>query len=73
MSPGLDGTEAHRAKRGHSAQHQQTERPKDQFMLHLCAAGKLFPPDKEEDGHAQGHLFCFSLSSFPIFISLPQM
>jgi hypothetical protein len=28
--------------------------------------GKLFTPDKEEDGHTRGHLFCFSLSSFPV-------
>jgi hypothetical protein len=55
-------TEAHRKKRGHSMQHQQTERPKDQRPLHLCATGKLFPPDKEEDDHTRGHLFCFSLS-----------
>jgi hypothetical protein len=28
--------------------------------------GRLLPPDKEEDGHTRGHLFCFSLSSFLI-------
>jgi hypothetical protein len=73
MLPILNGTEAHRTKHGHSTQHQQMKRPKDQRLLHLLATGKLFPPDKEEDGHAQGHLFCFPLSSFPIFISLPRM
>jgi hypothetical protein len=45
-------------------QHQQTERPKDQRLLHLYAIGKLFSPDKEEDGHAQGHLFSLSFHLF---------
>jgi hypothetical protein len=35
--------------------------------------GKLLTLDKEEDGHTRGHLFCFSLSSFPHFTFLPQM
>jgi hypothetical protein len=52
MSPVLNGIEAHKTRHGHSMQHQQTERPKEQRLLHLCAIGKLFPPDKEEDGHA---------------------
>jgi hypothetical protein len=52
MSSVLDGTEAHRIKHGHSTQHQQTKRPKEQRLLHLCATGKLFPSDKEEDGYA---------------------
>jgi hypothetical protein len=29
--------------------------------------GKLLTPDKQENGHTQGHLFCFSLSYFPHF------
>jgi hypothetical protein len=29
--------------------------------------GKLFTPDKEEDGHTRDHLFYFSLSSFSPF------
>jgi hypothetical protein len=53
--------------------HQRMERPKDQHQLHLCAAGELLPLDKEEDGRTQGHILCFSLSSFPHFIFLPQM
>jgi hypothetical protein len=69
MSLGLDGTEAHGAKHGHNVQHQQTERPKDQCLLHLCTIEKLFPPDKEEDGHARGHFlfFSFILSYFHLF------
>jgi hypothetical protein len=35
--------------------------------------GKLLTPNKEEDDHVQGHLFYFSLSSFPHFAFLPQM
>jgi hypothetical protein len=35
--------------------------------------GKLLTPDKEEDCHDRGYLFCFSLSSFPHFTFLPQM
>jgi hypothetical protein len=66
MSPVLNGTEANKTKHGHSTQHQQTERPKDQRLLHLYATGKLFPPDKEEDGHARGHLF-ISLFHFHLF------
>jgi hypothetical protein len=42
------------------------ERPKDQRLLHLCATGKLFPPNKEEDSHARGHLFV-SLFHFHLF------
>jgi hypothetical protein len=57
MSLVLNGTEAHRTKHDHNTQHQQTKRPKEQSLLHLCATGKLFPPDKEEDGHTQDHLF----------------
>jgi hypothetical protein len=41
------------------------ERPKDQRPTHLHAIGELFPPDKEEDGYARGHLFCFSFSFSP--------
>jgi hypothetical protein len=59
MSPVLNGTEAYMTKHDYSTQHQQTERPKDQRLLHLCATGKLFPPDKEKDGHTRGHLFVF--------------
>jgi hypothetical protein len=49
MSLVLNGTEAHRRRHGHSTQHQQMERLKDQHLLHLCTTGKMFPPDKEED------------------------
>jgi hypothetical protein len=66
MSPVLNGKEAHKTKHDHSTQHQQTERPKDQRLLHLCATEKLFPPDKEEDGYARGHLFV-SLFHFHLF------
>jgi hypothetical protein len=41
------------------------ERPKDERPAHLHAIGELLPPDKEEDDHAQGHLFCLSLSFLP--------
>jgi hypothetical protein len=41
------------------------ERPKDQRLLHPCATGELFPPDKKEDGHTRDHLCCFSLSFLP--------
>jgi hypothetical protein len=64
MSFVLDGTEVHRTKRGHNMQHQQTEGPKDQRLLHLCATRQLFPLDKEEDGHARGHLFVFLFHPF---------
>jgi hypothetical protein len=37
--------------------HQRTESLKDQRPTWLHAIGKLFPPDKEEDSHVQGHLF----------------
>jgi hypothetical protein len=37
------------------------ERPKDQCLTCLHATGKLLPPDKEEDSHVRGHLFCLSL------------
>jgi hypothetical protein len=53
------GTEAHRTRHGHSTQHEQPKRPKDQHLLHLYATGELFPSDKEEGDHAQGHLFIF--------------
>jgi hypothetical protein len=41
------------------------ERLKDQHSARLHATEELFLPDKEEDGYARGHLFCFSLSFFP--------
>jgi hypothetical protein len=43
------------------------KRLKEQRLLHLCATGKLFPPDKKKDGHIRGHLFVL----FFIFTSLP--
>jgi hypothetical protein len=62
MSFILNGTEAHRTRHGHSMQHRQTERPKDQRPVRLHATGELLPPDKEEDGHTRSHIFYFSLS-----------
>jgi hypothetical protein len=59
-------------KHGHNMLHQRMESPKDQCPLHLCTVGKLFPPDKEEDGRTRGHPFVF-LSSFLYFTFLPQM
>jgi hypothetical protein len=38
--------------------------PKDQHPARLHTTWKLFSPDKEEDGHSSGHLFCLSLSFF---------
>jgi hypothetical protein len=35
--------------------------------------GKLLPPDKEEDGHAQGHLFLLFSFIFFYFTFLPRM
>jgi hypothetical protein len=71
--PILNGTKAHRSKHGYDTLHQRMERPKDQRPVRVHATGELLPPDKEEDSHARGHLFCFSLSSFPHSIFLPQM
>jgi hypothetical protein len=48
-------------------QHQQMERPKEQRLLYLCATRKLFPPDKGEDGHAQGHLLVFLFHFSPLY------
>jgi hypothetical protein len=45
------------------------ERPKDQHPVCPYATGELLPPDKEEDGHAQGHFFYFSLLFF-LFLPL---
>jgi hypothetical protein len=47
-----------------------TSRRKGQKINACCISvlqGRLFPSDKEEDGHAKCHIFCFSLSSFLIF------
>jgi hypothetical protein len=68
-----DGTEAHRTKCGHSALHSGWKGQKLNAHYISVLQGKLFTPDKEEDGHTQGHLFCFSLSSFFHFTFLPQM
>jgi hypothetical protein len=66
MSLVLNGTEAHRRRHGHSTQHQQMERLKDQHLLHLCTTGKMFPPDKEEDGHAKAtFVFLFHFHILP--------
>jgi hypothetical protein len=43
------------------------ERPKDQRPVRLHATGELLPPDKEEDGHARGHLFLVFLFHSPYF------
>jgi hypothetical protein len=67
MSPILNGTEAHGTRHGHSTQHPQIERSKEQRLLYLCATGKLFPPDKEEDGHARGHLLVFLFYFSPLY------
>jgi hypothetical protein len=64
MSFVLDGTEVHRTKRGHSMRHQQTEGPKDQRMLHLCATRQLFSPDKEEDATPEATFFVFLFHPF---------
>jgi hypothetical protein len=69
--PIVDNIEAHRTKRGHNALHQQMESQKLNAHNVSTLQGKLLTPDKEEDGHTQGHLFCFSLSSFPHFTFLP--
>jgi hypothetical protein len=43
------------------------KRPTDQCPTRLHATGELFPSDKEEDGHARGHLFLFSSFILLIF------
>jgi hypothetical protein len=67
MSPILNGTEAHRIRHIHNTQHQQMEKPKEQRLLYLCATGKLFPLDKEEDDHTQGHLLVFLFYFSPLY------
>jgi hypothetical protein len=46
----------------------------EKLNAHYISAlqGKLLMPDKEEDSHTRGHLFCFSLLSFllsPFYLS----
>jgi hypothetical protein len=48
------------------------ERPKDQRLVRLHATGELLPLDKEEDGHARGHLFCFSPRFYPFITNVTQ-
>jgi hypothetical protein len=48
--------------------HFTSEQRGQRLNAHYVSAlqGKLLTSNKKEDGHTRGHLFCFSLLSFPL-------
>jgi hypothetical protein len=48
------------------------ERLKHQRPAHLQATWELLPPDKEEDGHARGHLFLSLFHFYPFTMNVTR-